>query len=184
LFNAIAAVLLAPRVGASAEVSTDGEALLTADLKAEKVALKTDDDVAQREERSIAPSPAYTEEELRLLEQTKEKFEFQSDVSRIMNIIINNVYTNREVFLRELISNASDALDKIRLQSLTDATKLDSKKELEIRVRQLEASLPCRLSGLDAHRPGVCALDYSLSICRCKPTPRMVPSPFPTLAWA
>jgi hypothetical protein len=183
LFNAIAAVLLAPRVGASAEVSTDGEAHLTADLKAEKVALKTDDDVAQREERSIAPSPAYTEEELRLLEQTKEKFEFQSDVSRIMNIIINNVYTNREVFLRELISNASDALDKIRLQSLTDATKLDSKKELEIRVRQLEASLPADCLALTL-TVWTCALDYSLSICRCKPTPRMVPSPFPTLAWA
>jgi hypothetical protein len=137
-------------------------ALLTADLKAEKVALKTDDDVAQREERSIAPSPAYTEEELKLLEQTKEKFEFQSDVSRIMNIIINNVYTNREVFLRELISNASDALDKIRLQSLTDATKLDAKKELEIRVRQL-ASLPADCLALTL-TVLACALDHLLSM--------------------
>jgi hypothetical protein len=172
-------VLLAPRVGASAEVSTDGEALLTADLKAEKVALKTDDDVAQREERSIAPSPAYTEEELKLLEQTKEKFEFQSDVSRIMNIIINNVYTNREVFLRELISNASDALDKIRLQSLTDATKLDAKKELEIRVRQMNL-----LTVWPWRSPSWLVLLTTCSLCRCNPTPRMVPSPFPTLAWA
>jgi heat shock protein beta len=105
-----------------------------ADLKAEKVPLKTDDDVAQREERSIAPSPAYTADERKLLEQAPEKYEFQSDVSRVMNIIINNVYTNRDVFLRELVSNASDALDKIRLQSLTDSSKLDSKRELEIRV--------------------------------------------------
>jgi hypothetical protein len=121
--------LHAPRVGAA---ESEG---LSADLKAEKVPLKTDDDVAQREERSIAPSPAYTAEERKLLEQAPEKYEFQSDVSRVMNIIINNVYTNRDVFLRELVSNASDALDKIRLQSLTDSSALESKRELEIRVR-------------------------------------------------
>lgn len=127
-------MLLAPRVGAAEpEAAGDAEGL-TADLKAEKVPLKTDDEVAAREARSIAPSPAYTEEELRLLEQTRERYEFQSDVSRIMEIIINNVYTNRDVFLRELISNASDALDKIRLQSLTDPSVLDSNRALEIRV--------------------------------------------------
>jgi heat shock protein beta len=69
-----------------------------------------------------------------MMRANAEKHTFQAQVNKLMNIIVNSLYSNREVFLRELISNASDALDKIRFLSLTDSSQLDSGAALEIRV--------------------------------------------------
>ncbi|KAA8537510.1 hypothetical protein F0562_027118 [Nyssa sinensis] len=105
--------------------------------------LSTDSDVVKREAESISK---------RSLRSNAEKFEFQAEVSRLMDILINSLYSNKDIFLRELISNASDALDKIRFLSLTDKDILgegdNAKLEIQMKLDKEKKILSIRDRGI------------------------------------
>ncbi|OMO93656.1 Heat shock protein Hsp90 [Corchorus capsularis] len=68
-------------------------------------------------------------------EASGEKFEYQAEVSRLLDLIVHSLYSHKEVFLRELVSNASDALDKLRFLSVTEPSLLGDAGQLEIRIK-------------------------------------------------
>jgi len=68
----------------------------------------------------------------------KETMKFESEVSQILHLMIHSLYSNKEIFLRELISNASDACDKLRFEALSDANLLSDDTELKIQVEFCE----------------------------------------------
>jgi molecular chaperone HtpG len=68
------------------------------------------------------------------VEAHKETLEFQAEVSQVLNLVIRSLYSNKEIFLRELISNASDAAEKLRFEALTDEALFEDEPELRVRV--------------------------------------------------
>ncbi|MCG7873512.1 MAG: molecular chaperone HtpG [Candidatus Thiodiazotropha lotti] len=68
------------------------------------------------------------------VESQKETLDFQAEVSQVLNLVIRSLYSNKEIFLRELISNASDAAEKLRFEALTDEALFEEDPELKVRV--------------------------------------------------
>lgn len=66
--------------------------------------------------------------------ENAESFSFEAEVSRMLDIVVNSLYQNKDVFLRELISNASDAIDKIRFLSLTEPELLKDEEKLQVQI--------------------------------------------------
>lgn len=67
-------------------------------------------------------------------ENTQQSMSFQTEVKQLLHLMIHSLYSNKEIFMRELVSNASDACDKLRFQSLKDDSLMAENSDLRIRI--------------------------------------------------
>lgn len=100
---------------------------------------ETDNEISMRDANASRERPRlegydFEEGDFSVIEEGNQEFSFDADVARLMDIIINSLYQNKEVFIREIISNASDALDKLRFISVQNPDYLGDKQELEIKI--------------------------------------------------
>ncbi|KAI4901546.1 hypothetical protein NFI96_000888 [Prochilodus magdalenae] len=132
ILGLVCALLVFTSVKADDEVDVDGT--VEDDLGKSRDGSRTDDEVVQREEEAIQLD-GLNAAQIKEIREKSEKHAFQAEVNRMMKLIINSLYKNKEIFLRELISNASDALDKIRLLSLTNEDALAGNEELTVKIK-------------------------------------------------
>eukprot|EP00033_Pygsuia_biforma_P002653 GCRY01002934.1.p1 GENE.GCRY01002934.1~~GCRY01002934.1.p1 ORF type:complete len:1341 (-),score=431.05 GCRY01002934.1:225-4226(-) len=104
------------------------------DLASHRVPSQTDTQTLEREEQRISYE-GLSIAERKLIEEQAEAFEFQAEVHSVMSIVVNSLYSHKDVFLRELVSNASDALDKIRFLALKNPALLADNPELAVYIR-------------------------------------------------
>lgn len=103
--------------------------------------VRAEDDDAEEESASVPRDidsmkiDGLSDEETKALNQNAESNSFGAQTDRMMKLIIHSLYKKKDIFLRELISNASDALDKIRLLSLSNAEELGEKEDLDIKIK-------------------------------------------------
>jgi heat shock protein beta len=109
--------------------------------------LFVDTGIARADEDATATATAETEY---VPPKGSETFKFEAEVHRMLDIVVNSLYQNKDVFLRELISNASDALDKIRFLGLTNAKLLKDEQDLQVQIEYDadEHTLTVRDSGI------------------------------------
>ena len=86
-----------------------------------------------------------------------EKFEFQTEVNELLNLMIHSLYSNKEIFLRELISNASDALDKLNYLCLTDDAykSLSYSPRIDIKIDKDKKTLTISDNGIGMDKEGL-----------------------------
>jgi heat shock protein beta len=134
LLLGILGLILISAVSVRADDDDEDAPIVDDDIGKSRDGSRTDDEAVQREEEAIKLD-GLSVAEMKELREKAEKHTFQAEVDRMMKLIINSLYKNKEIFLRELISNASDALDKIRFISLTDKDAMSATDEMSVKIK-------------------------------------------------